>query len=225
MGMMFGYARVSTDDQEMALQVAALKKHGVEHIFSEHASGKSMERKSLKRVVKVMRAGDTLVVWKLGRLGRTLTGVLEMIEALNRDGINLVSLTESFDTTSPMGKAFLQIALVFAELERNMISERTKAGMAARKAADPTVKWGARHFLDDYPERMAHVQGLYNAGYFAIEDRPNTKNPEAVIVKGMTAATLMAEVNAVKTKDKARSLKNAETIRRWLRAGAPGLKR
>jgi len=217
MGMVFGYARVSTDDQDMALQIAALEKYPVNHIFSEHASGKSMERKSLKRLVKVMRTGDTLVVWKLDRLGRTLTGVLEMIEGLNRDGINLVSLTESFDTTSPMGKAFLQIALVFAELERNMISERTKAGMAARKAADPTVKWGAKHFLSDYPDRMRHVQGLYNAGEFTLYP-----SGQGYKLKGMTAAVLMAEINAVNIKD-AKPVSNAETVRRWLRQGAVGL--
>lgn len=72
---------------------------------------------------------------------------------------------------------------------------------------------------------MEHVQGLYNAGEFTVVDRPNEKNPDAVILKGLTASTLMAEINAVKTKGKARQLKNAETIRRWLRAGAPGLTR
>lgn len=226
MGRLFGYARVSTDDQDLALQLAALARHGVpeNYIFSEHASGKTMQRAALKRVVKVMRPGDTLVVWKLDRLGRTLTGVLEMIEALAKDGIDLISVTESFNTQTPMGKAFLQIALVFAELERNMISERTKAGMAARKAADPTVKWGMKHFLADFPDRMKHVQGLYNAGEFTLEARPSEKHPGALFMKGMTAAALMAEVNAVKVKG-GRPIKNAETVRRWLREGAPGLTR
>lgn len=203
-----------------------MQRHGIPltHIFSEHASGKSMQRKKLTLVVKVMREGDTLVVWKLDRLGRTLTGVLEMIERLNKEGIGLISLTESFDTTTPMGKAFLQIALVFAELERNMISERTKAGMAARKAADPDVKWGAKHFLADYPARMEHLQGLYNAGEFSLVDRPNEKHPSAVISKGINAAGLTAEVNAVKVKG-AKPVGNVETIRRWLRQGAPGLDR
>lgn len=226
MGRQFGYARVSTDDQDLTLQEAALVRHGVplNFIFSEHASGKNMQRAALARVVKVMRRGDTLVVWKLDRLGRTLTGVLEMIEKLSNDGIDLISLTESFNTQTPMGKAFLQIALVFAELERNMISERTKAGMAARKAADPTVKWGMKHFLADYPKRMEHVQGLFNAAEFWLDERPSEKHPKAVVIKGMTAAALMAEVNAVKIKD-ARPVKNAETVRRWLREGAPGLTR
>lgn len=226
MGRQFGYARVSTDDQDLALQLAALVRHGVpeNYIFSEHASGKNMQRAALKRVVKVMRRGDTLVVWKLDRLGRTLTGVLEMIEKLAKDGIDLISITESFNTQTPMGKAFLQIALVFAELERNMISERTKAGMAARKAADPDVKWGMKHFLADFPARMEHVQGLYNVGEFRLEDRPLDKHPKAVVIKDMTAAALMAEVNAVKVKG-ARQIKNAETVRRWLREGAPGLTR
>ena len=228
MGETYGYARVSTDDQDMELQYAAMAREGIrpEMIFSEHASGKSMNRKSLQDLLtRFLREGDTLVVWKLDRLGRTLTGVLETVEDMDRRGIELVSITERFDTSTPMGKAFMQIAMVFAELERNMISERTKAGMAARKAADPTVKWGARHFLDDYPERMEHVQGLYNAGEFTLEDRPSETNPQAVIIKKMTAAALMAEVNAVHTADKARVLKNVETIRRWLRAGAPGLTR
>lgn len=225
MSYVYGYARVSTEDQDMALQLAALEARGVDWIFSEHASGKSMERKSLKQLVGLLRPGDTVVVWKLDRLGRTLSGVLDMIERLNKREINIVSITEQFDTTSPMGKAFLQMALVFAELERNMISERTKAGMAARKAADPNIKWGARHFVADYPERMAHVQGLYNAGEFTIEDRPNEKNPNACLIKGMTARALMDEVNAVKTAETSRPIKNAETIRRWLREGAPGLSR
>lgn len=219
MGITFGYARVSTEDQDLTLQVAALTKHGIplNHIFSEHASGKTMERKELRTVVKVMRAGDTLVVWKLDRLGRTLTGVLEMIEQLNKSGISLISLTESFDTTTPMGKAFLQIALVFAELERNMISERTKSGMAARKAADPDVKWGAKKAIEEHPKRLAHMQDLYDAGAFAIEPR----DKGGLKWKGMTAKVFVAEINAADKK--ARPVKSAATIERWFHAGAPGL--
>lgn len=221
---MFGYARVSTDDQDLALQMAALIRHGVpeERIYSEHASGKDMNRKALHRVVRVMRPGETLVVWKLDRLGRTLTGVLGMIERLAKDNIDLISITESFNTQTPMGKAFLQIALVFAELERNMISERTKAGMAARKAADPGVKWGSKHFLRDYPKHLEHLQGLYNVGEFTVEARPTEKNPEAVITKGMSAKALLAEVNAIRPKG-VKPWKSDETVRRWLREGAPGL--
>jgi len=219
MSITFGYARVSTDDQDLTLQEAALKRHGIlpVHMFSEHASGKNMERKELKLVVRLMRRGDTLVVWKLDRLGRTLSGVLEMIEKLNKDGIALVSLTESFDTTTPMGKAFLQIALVFAELERNMISERTKAGMAARKAADPDVKWGAKKAIEEHPKRLAHLQGLYNAGEFTVEPREKG----GLKWKGMTAKAFVAEINAADKK--ARPVKNTATIERWFHAGAPGL--
>lgn len=219
MSRTYGYARVSTDDQDLTLQVQALERFGVDHMFSEHASGKNMERKELKSVVKIMRPGDTLVVWKLDRLGRTLTGVLEMIEALNRDNINFVSVTESFDTTTPMGKAFLQIAMVFAELERNMISERTKAGMAARKAADPDVKWGAKKAIEEHPKRLAHLQGLYNAGEFTVEPRA----AGGLKWKGMTAKAFVAEVNAADPK--ARKVKSTATIERWFHAGAPGLAR
>lgn len=216
---MFGYARVSTDDQDLTLQLAALIRHGVpeDYIYSEHASGKTMQRRALSRVVRVMRPGDTLVVWKLDRLGRTLTGVLEMIEGLAKDGIDLISVTESFNTQTPMGKAFLQIALVFAELERNMISERTKAGMSARKAADPNVKWGAKKAIEEHPKRLAHLQGLYNAGEFTIEPRA----AGGFKWKGMTAKTFVAEINAADKK--ARPVKSAATIERWFHAGAPGL--
>lgn len=103
-----------------------------------------------------------------------------------------------------------------------MISERTKAGMAARKAADPTVKWGSKHILRDYPNHMAHLQGLYNAGEFTLDPRPTKKWPSAVVSKGMTAAALLAEVNAVRAKG-VKAFKSPETIRRWLREGAPGL--
>lgn len=208
------------------MQIAALKRYGVpqEWIYVEHASGGTMKRKQLSRLMRSMRDEDTLVVWKLDRLGRTLKGVLEMLEKIEAEGIKFVSITESFDTSSPMGKAMLQMAMVFAELERSMISERTKAGMAARKAANPDVKWGMKHFLSDFPKRMEHVQGLYNAGHFTVEPRPSKTSPDAVVAKGMTAAALMAEVNAVKEKG-ARDVQSAETVRRWLRQGAPGLVR
>jgi DNA invertase Pin-like site-specific DNA recombinase len=217
MGKTYGYARVSTDDQEMALQSQALEKYGVDFIFSEHKSGKTMNRPGLKRAIKIMRRGDILVVWKLDRLGRTLMGVLEMVESLKEAGIELVSVTEQFDTTSPMGKAFMQIAMVFAELERNMISERTKAGMAARKAADPDVKWGARKAIEEHPKRLKHLQGLYNAGEFTIEVRP----AGGLKWKGMTAQAFVDEINAADPK--ARKVKSKATIERWFHAGAPGL--
>ena len=223
---LIGYARVSTDDQELRLQIEALTRYGVpeQQIIQEKASGGKMDRQGLRRLLKSLRSGDQVVVWKLDRLGRSLTGVIDVVEQIHAKGAELHSITEKIDTSSAMGRAFFHITLVFAELERSMISERTKAGMAARKAEDPGIKWGMKHFIKDYPERMKHVQGLYNAGHFSLQDRPGKNHPNAVIVKDMTAAQLMAEVNAVQVEG-ARPVTNAETVRRWLRDGAPGLER
>ncbi len=98
-----------------------------------------------------------------------------------------------------------------------MISERTKAGIAARKAADPDLKWGAKHWFLDHPKRQKHIQGLYNAGEFHLVSRGSG----GVMVKGMTAGALMAEANAADSE--AKPVKNTESIRRWLREGAKGL--
>nr|WP_321252921.1 hypothetical protein [uncultured Ruegeria sp.] len=98
-----------------------------------------------------------------------------------------------------------------------MISERTKAGMAARKAADPDVKWGAKHWFLDHPKRQKHIQGLYNAGEFHLVSRA----AGGVMIKSVTAGALMAEANAADPD--AKPVKNAESIRRWLREGAKGL--
>lgn len=222
----FGYARVSTDDQDLTLQIAALKKHGVDAMFSEHASGKTVQRKELKRVLRLLRRGDTLVVWKLDRLGRDLKGVLEVIEDLNKDGIELVSLTEMFDTKSPMGKAFLQISLVFAELERNMISERTKVGMAAKRAAGqrygrkPLIWKGDR----GSKKRIAYLQEMDDAG-----ELREWREGEWVMIPRATALLpkLNLQVNMdkpTKTEKGDLPIDNPETLRRWARDGYPGLR-
>lgn len=211
MGRTYGYARVSTDDQDLALQKRALEAYGVDFIFSENKSGKTMNRPGLKRAIKIMRPGDVLVVWKLDRLGRNLMGVLEMVEMLASTHIELVSLTEKFDTTSPMGKAFMQIALVFAELERNMISERTKAGIAASRAQGRT--FGRAHSIRDVPERIAKLRELKSSGKLLAENGGLL----------MSANEIMDLLNALPTKKKTAPINNPETVRRWWRDGFPGL--
>jgi len=211
MSKTYGYVRVSTDDQDLTLQINALERYGVDFIFSDRASGKSMKRAGIKRAVKIMRPGDTLVIWKLDRLGRNLMGVLEMVEHLAATGIELVSITEQFDTTSPMGKAFMQIAMVFAELERNMISERTKAGMAAGRAAGK--KFGRAHSIRDVPERIAKLRELDAAGELRTEDGGLL----------MSANQIMAKLNDLDTARKTAPINNPETIRRWWREGFEGL--
>ena len=207
----FGYARVSTDDQDLTLQRAALVRYGIpaDQIYDEHASGKSMKRKELARILKILRRDDTLVVWKLDRLGRTLTGVLEVLERLAQDGINFVSLTESFDTSTPMGKAFLQFAMVMAELERNLISERTRAGMAAAKAAGRS--FGRPHFIRDFPKRMALLRRMDRAG--------ELRDADGELIG--SAARLMEKLNSADKR--APVIGNAETVRRFKREGFPGV--
>ncbi len=129
----YGYARVSTDDQNLDMQMRALRAAGCEHILSEKISAASTNRTQFKLLLKVLRRGDTLVVWKLDRLGRDLMQVIKLGQRLEADGIELRSLTESIDTTTAMGKFFFQMLGVFAELERNITRERTRAGLAAAK--------------------------------------------------------------------------------------------
>lgn len=222
---LIGYARVSTDDQDLTLQIQALTRYGVPegHIITEKRSGKTLHKRSLAKALGLMRAGDRLVVWKLDRLGRSVKDLIGIIEHIEAMGADLVILTEGVDTSTAFGRFFFHIMASIAELERGMISERTKAGMAARKVADPSVKWGARHWFADYPKRAKHIQGLFNAGEFTLEARPTPKYPGALVAKGMTAGELMAEANAADPG--AKEIKNAESIRRWLREGAPGLDR
>lgn len=221
----FGYARVSTDDQELALQIAALERHGVDAIFSEHASGKTVKRKKLELVIKLLRRGDTLVVWKLDRLGRDLAGVLDVIKGLSDDGVNLVSLTEQFDTHTPMGKAFLQIALVFAELERNMISERTREGMAAAKAAGqtfgrkPLIWKGDRGSV----KRLARLQKMDDAGTLRrwVDDPDHPDGGVWVLIP--SAQAVADDLNKPRNRDKDdKDIVNPETVRRWTRKTANG---
>ncbi|MEE4539087.1 MAG: recombinase family protein [Erythrobacter sp.] len=208
---LIGYARVSTDDQDLTLQREALMRYGVkrEHIFEEHASGKTMKRVMLSRALRSMREHDTIVVWKLDRLGRTLPGVLEVLQQIKDEGVHFVSITESFDTGSPIGQAMLQICMVFAELERNMISERTKAGiMEAKKRG---AKFGQPNKITDVPKRLAYLQQLEAEGKLRDEDGDLR----------MRADDLRAELN--KAKYGGGAIKSAETVRRWVRMGYPKL--
>ncbi|MGI5310393.1 recombinase family protein [Rheinheimera sp. WS51] len=132
--MNIGYARVSTADQNNALQTDALEKAGCERIFQESFSGASRERPELSRCLDTLRAGDTLTVWRLDRLGRSLKDLVEIITELEGKGIGFRSMTESIDTTTAGGKLVFHIFAALAEFERTLIRERTKAGLAAARA-------------------------------------------------------------------------------------------
>jgi len=131
--MLIGYARVSTDDQDTAAQVAALKAAGCERIYREKASGGRWDRPELHRLLDQMRKGDVLVVWKLDRLSRSLRDVLTIMERLRDSGAGFRSLTEAIDTTTAAGRMMMQMVGVFAEFERAMLKERTKAGLDAAR--------------------------------------------------------------------------------------------
>jgi DNA invertase Pin-like site-specific DNA recombinase len=134
MAMFLGYARVSTEDQKPALQLDALRQAGCEKLFTEKASGAQRERPQLQAALDYLRQGDTLVVWKLDRLARSLKQLIETVEALEQRGIGFWSLTESIDTTTSGGRLVFHIFAALAEFERSIIRERTRAGLDAARA-------------------------------------------------------------------------------------------
>lgn len=132
--MLIGYARVSTQDQNPALQRDALSAAGCERIFDEKASGAQRDRPQLQAALDFMRPGDTLVVWKLDRLARSIRQLIETVEHLEERQIGLRSLTESIDTTTSGGRLIFHIFAALAEFERSIIRERTMAGLKAARA-------------------------------------------------------------------------------------------
>lgn len=130
--MIVGYARVSSTNQNIDLQINALNKYGVDKIYMEKQSAVKY-RPELDNLLDYVRAGDTVVVWKLDRIARSLKHLIDIVEKLKAKDVNFVSITESIDTTTSLGKFFLQINGSFAELERNLIIERTKAGLQAAR--------------------------------------------------------------------------------------------
>lgn len=132
--MLIGYARVSTADQRLDLQVDALTRAGCERIFSDYASGGRGDRAGLSSALSHLRAGDTLVVWKLDRLGRTVRQLVDFTTELRSRQINFASLTDGIDTGTPAGRFFFHVMAAMAEMERDLVRERTLAGLAAAKA-------------------------------------------------------------------------------------------
>ncbi len=136
--MLVGYARVSTQDQKTGLQIDALEASGCSKIFVEKASGAQRDRHELAAALDYMRSGDTLVVWKLDRLARSMKQLIETVEGLDSRGIGFRSVTEAIDTTTAGGKLVFHIFGALAEFERSIIRERTKAGLEAARARGKT---------------------------------------------------------------------------------------
>lgn len=138
--MLIGYARVSTEEQSLGLQLTALRQAGCLHIFEDRGvSGAKVRRPGLAAALAALTANDTLVVWRLDRLGRSLSHLIQIIQRLEKDGVNFRSLTENMDTGSSGGRLVFHIMGAMAEFERALISERTRAGMRAARQAGRTI--------------------------------------------------------------------------------------
>jgi DNA invertase Pin-like site-specific DNA recombinase len=179
-----GYARVSTQDQTTNLQIDALKDAGCERLFQEKASGAKADRPELMRALDFMREGDTLVVWRLDRLARSMKQLIDTMEMLRERGVALESITEKIDTSTPQGKLVFGIFASLAEFERSLIRERVNAGLAAAKARG---KVGGRPPVD--PARLKHAAALVTAGY---------STAKAAKTAGIGRATLCRHLAALK---------------------------
>jgi len=156
--MLIGYARVSTQDQNLDLQKDALEKAGCEKVYVEQISGGSSTRPELDKTMETLRGGDTLVVWRLDRLGRSLKHLIDLVNEMEQRKIGLRSLTESMDTNTSGGKLIFHIFGALSEFERNLIRERTQAGLAAARARG---RKGGRPLALDDKKREITVR-LYN---------------------------------------------------------------
>jgi DNA invertase Pin-like site-specific DNA recombinase len=184
--MQIGYARVSTDDQDTAVQVAALKSAGCERIYREKASGGRWDRPELHRLLDQLRKGDVLVVWKLERLSRSLRDVLTIMERLGESGAGFRSLTEAIDTTTAAGRMMMQMVGAFAEFERTMLKERTKAGLDA--AREEGRIGGRRPKLS--PQQQVEIRKMVSKGHKTAADAARLFKIHPATVSRLLARTL-----------------------------------
>jgi DNA invertase Pin-like site-specific DNA recombinase len=165
--MIAGYARVSTEDQTLALQQDALQAAGCSRIFTDTLSGAKAERPGLTQALDHLREGDTLVVWRLDRLGRSLANLIELMTLLDERKVGFRSLTEQIDTTTSGGKLIFHIFGALAEFERNLIRERTMAGLRAARARG---RQGGRPRILESTRKVAMAQALYDDRNNSIRD-------------------------------------------------------
>jgi DNA invertase Pin-like site-specific DNA recombinase len=155
---LIGYARISTDDQSVALQEDALNKAGCVKIFTDRASGAKASRPELDKMLDQLRPGDVVVVWRLDRLGRSLKNLIDLVEDLASKGVGFRSLTEDISTTTPNGKLIFRIFASLAEFEKDLIRERTMAGLDAARARG---RVGGRPSVMN-PKKIATARKLYD---------------------------------------------------------------
>lgn len=188
MNQRIGYARVSTDDQHLDLQRDALTKAGCGVIYEEAISGKNTARPELEQCLKALRTGDTLVVWRLDRLGRSLRDLVQIVADLEQRGIHFESLTEKIETGSAAGKLQFHVFAALAEFERALIRERTQAGLAAARARGRAG--GRKPKLDD--KQVREIKAL-------LRD-PDIQVAEVARRYGVSRTTLYKYVGAVQPK-------------------------
>lgn len=171
-----GYARVSTSDQETALQHDALSNAGCERVFEDRASGVKTDRPGLAEALRYLRDGDTLTVWKLDRLGRSMKHLIEIVAELEARGVGFRSITENIDTTTPGGRLIFHVFGALAQFERDLIRERTRAGL---RAAEERGRQGGRQAVVT-PEKLAKARQHMAAGL-------NVREAAARVKVGKTA--------------------------------------
>jgi DNA invertase Pin-like site-specific DNA recombinase len=187
--MKIGYARVSTKDQKLELQLDALKAAGCEQIYQEKASARDLERQQLKKMIESLRKGDVVVVWKLDRLSRYLKGLIEQVNTFQENGVGFISLQDSIDTTTPQGRLIFNIFASLAEFEREVIRERTNAGLAAARS---------RGRLGGRPKGLSKEAIAKAHAAKALYDRKEKSIKEIAEVLGIGRATLYRYLDYLK---------------------------
>jgi len=166
--MKIGYARVSTQEQNLSLQIDALNQVGCEQIYQEKVSGSQADRPELTRLLEMIRVGDTLVIWKLDRLGRSLAHLIGLVSDLEARQIGLLSLNDPVDTTTPQGRLVFRIFASLAEFEREVIRERTMAGLASARRRGQRL--GRPKGLSKAAQQTARIaESLYNEKLYSVE--------------------------------------------------------
>ncbi len=161
----FGYARVSTENQNLNRQIDALEKYGVNQIYNEKMTGTKRDRPELNKMLERMTAGDTVVIESLSRIGRSTKDLIELMELFQQKGVNLISLKENIDTTTSTGKLVFAIFSAIAQFERDVIADRTKEGL---KAARARGRVGGRPKVD--AEITKKAVKLYNTGQYSLKE-------------------------------------------------------
>lgn len=196
--MKFGYARVSKNEQHIELQLDALRSYGVDEIYEEKISTRNRLRPKFNDLIGKLRSGDTLVVWRLDRLGRTVMQLISLAEEFDQKGIHFVSLQENIDTTTAAGKFVFHLFCSLAQMERDIIAERTKAGLAAAKARG---RCGGRKPVDE--KIITKAIKMYNSNEFSIK--------EIIETTGISKTTIYKYIKKVKNKMKGKEKDDGES--------------